>query len=363
MTEQKDRQRSTKTNERLYWNIVKGFAIFLMIYGHCIQHSSLGSFDFFENKIFKLIYSFHMPLFMLTSGYLFFFSFHKRTLKELLLHRTKSMLYPIVFATILNNLLMAIPNSIMSGELRVLDGALFQGIEYSLWFLWSVLSASLAIGFACKVSNNTVTQIILIIVGGLFVALFPNMDDNLFMYPFFVIGFFWARNAPRVENFIRKATIFVFPLFLILLHFYKTEHYIYITPIYSAENGLAYSLKIDIFRFIIGLAGSWCTLAIVAAILHRSIQVNHIPKLVTAISRLGENSLQIYCLSVSLLSGYLPILLRVIMKPYGFNVLAANWSIYNLVFTPLLSILYCAGLYLLVHMLRKLNIHSYIFGR
>ena len=58
---------------RFYIDFVKGIAIFLMLWGHCIQFCAVGDFDFFENWVFKLIYSFHMPLFMLVSGYLFFY--------------------------------------------------------------------------------------------------------------------------------------------------------------------------------------------------------------------------------------------------------------------------------------------------
>ena len=90
---------------RLYINIVKGVAIFLMLWGHCIQYCALNDFDFFENPVFKFIYSFHMPLFMLISGYLFAFSCKKRELRTLLIHRTQGMLQPIAFCTIINYLL------------------------------------------------------------------------------------------------------------------------------------------------------------------------------------------------------------------------------------------------------------------
>ena len=44
---------------------LKGFAIVLVVSGHAIQ-SSTCSFD--ENVYFRIIYSFHMPLFMFLSG-------------------------------------------------------------------------------------------------------------------------------------------------------------------------------------------------------------------------------------------------------------------------------------------------------
>ena len=58
--------------KRGYINFLRGIAIFLMLWGHAIQGMSNGQFDYFEDNMFKLIYSFHMPLFMMISGYLFY---------------------------------------------------------------------------------------------------------------------------------------------------------------------------------------------------------------------------------------------------------------------------------------------------
>ena len=55
--------------ESFYWDIVKGAAIFLMIWGHCIQYCALKDISYMDDVMFKIIYSFHMPLFMLISGY------------------------------------------------------------------------------------------------------------------------------------------------------------------------------------------------------------------------------------------------------------------------------------------------------
>ena len=49
---------------------LKGFAILLVLWGHSIQYLCSG-IDFFQNFIFKIIYSFHMPLFFLISGFFF----------------------------------------------------------------------------------------------------------------------------------------------------------------------------------------------------------------------------------------------------------------------------------------------------
>lgn len=59
-----------------YLDVLKAFTIVCVIIGHCIQYGSgaryLENQCYFDNIVFKIIYSFHMPLFMLISGYLFF---------------------------------------------------------------------------------------------------------------------------------------------------------------------------------------------------------------------------------------------------------------------------------------------------
>ena len=56
------------TNKRLaYFDIAKLIAILLVLYGHCIQYYEGGNCA--ENYPWLIIYSFHLPLFMIVSGY------------------------------------------------------------------------------------------------------------------------------------------------------------------------------------------------------------------------------------------------------------------------------------------------------
>lgn len=352
-----------ENRERLFLNTVKGIAIFLMLWGHCIQYCAMGSFNCFDNVVYETIYTFHMPLFMLVSGYLFFFSFQKRDLKTLLIHRTQGMLQPIVFGTVLFNLLIAVMYQALSTPVDLTDGYLFSGVWTLFWFLWCVLASGVAVSIACKITDNGWLQGILLALGAFLVALFPGMDFQLFMYPFFLAGFFWAkhRNAlARVFGKWKYAALLIYP---VMLPFYNWRHYIYITPMYSEGYGLLGSLKIDVFRFLIGLAGSVFVMVLTDILFRGTVEKGRIPKLVAAVSKMGENSLQIYCLSAPLLTGYLPVVYQKLMEPFGYNIIAENWVVYNLIFTPLLAALYAGGLYFIVLIMRKLRIHALIFGR
>lgn len=58
--------------ERYYeFDNLKGFAIILVIFGHALQYV-IGTEYAYDNILYRLIYSFHMPLFMMISGFFFY---------------------------------------------------------------------------------------------------------------------------------------------------------------------------------------------------------------------------------------------------------------------------------------------------
>lgn len=79
-------------------DIIKGIAILLVVIGHNIQYGSDSSLrltgDFFEHPLYKFIYSFHMPLFTLISGYLCHIR-KNETDRDYLLRKVKVYFIPI----------------------------------------------------------------------------------------------------------------------------------------------------------------------------------------------------------------------------------------------------------------------------
>ena len=87
-------------------DFIRGIAILLVVLGHNIQYGSGNDFyqmeNYFDSLLFKFIYSFHMPLFALLSGYLFFWSM-KRAMKYVIKKRLTSLLLPIFCGVSLEN--------------------------------------------------------------------------------------------------------------------------------------------------------------------------------------------------------------------------------------------------------------------
>lgn len=88
-----------------YLDFVKGIAIILVELGHCVQWGSGAEFRnsglFYEDGLFRFIYSFHMPLFMLVSGYVFYWSFGRRAFRETARRQFRCLLVPCLCWTAL----------------------------------------------------------------------------------------------------------------------------------------------------------------------------------------------------------------------------------------------------------------------
>ncbi len=333
-------------------NLLRGLAIFLMLWGHCIQYCCGGQFDFFENDLFKAIYSFHMPLFMTISGYLFFFSASKRELAELVPYKVKSLLYPILMGSIVN---LIITIGIASLVCRKLGGVNIN--LQSLWFLWSVLAASFVMSFVAK-TKLVLIKILLVASGLIFVTVLPCKVMNIYMYPYFVIGYLVARKIHTVPIKLINAIGFILSVcFIVMLIYYKKDYFIYTTGIFGGKS-LSESLLIDCYRWCVGFFGC-ASIAWISKLLYKWSAKFSFHKLLVI---LGENSLALYVLSVSLLSYYLPKIMGLLLKRLTW----INWNDYISIYyviTFIVAVCYSLLILWIVKLLKKTNAHALIFGR
>ncbi len=82
----------------LYLDLVKLFAIYLVILGHTVSAMECGSIT--NNKLYAFIYSFHMPLFMLLSGYFVSSRLREMPVMELLKKKGLQLLLPAITCTL-----------------------------------------------------------------------------------------------------------------------------------------------------------------------------------------------------------------------------------------------------------------------
>lgn len=329
----------------LFLDFVKGFAIFCVIFGHCIQYGSgthiLTDRLFFDDILFKIIYSFHMPLFMIVSGYLFSFSVERQTYSALLKKRIYSLLIP-VFVWSLIPLTAKVMNLVLSGQsirlMYVFKTYLLISIN-NLWFLWAVFWCSSAVILVRQCFNDSKC---VYLVGFLLTFLIPDVFGLAlykFMYPYFLAGYLCGR-----ENIISKlkticqnnlTLLLCFAAFAILLRFYHRDTYIYTTGYYLFRGEPGRQFAIDIYRCCIGFIGSALVLSILFKLfpfLNSSVK--------KGIGHIGANTFGIYIISNCLFSYVLPHL-------------TASLQRINYVFTTIESILVLSASFLITICLKK----------
>lgn len=262
----------SNTKQRsLYLDIVKGVAITLVVFGHCLQYGTSLNVDdtYFGNSIFITIYSFHMPLFMLVSGYLFWGSANRHSAKKNVRSRISGLLVPIFSWNTLNLLLLDVTKLIKGDTISI--GGNIQSYLSATWFLWSIFWCSLIVLIVRRFLHDTPIVYILLSFMLLFLPNTHGIPYHVYMYPYFVIGYFWNKingsNAFEVMSFKRKLCVCLISiiLFLILLFMYTKDDYIYTsgTCIFQHPTFMYSLLLTDLYRYIIGLVGSVSVLIIV----------------------------------------------------------------------------------------------------
>ena len=114
-------------------DVLKGFAIFIVVWGHCIQFLADAKYDFFSNEIFKIIYTFHMPLFMVISGYLFYPALQKKSFVDIAGGKISQLITPVFFW-------FAIASLIFNNKITI--DSVTHTIVYGLWFIWTLYAVS-----------------------------------------------------------------------------------------------------------------------------------------------------------------------------------------------------------------------------
>ena len=288
----------------------KAFAIITVVLGHSIQYGSGTTFstdnNLLENTVFRLIYSFHMPFFMLISGYLFFFSTQKHSFRHNLISRFTSLFVPIIFWNIIPFIQYTWHDR--PHTLRYLFHSYLVTMTDNCWFLWAIFFCSLVVLLVSKFFKDN----ILIYLIGFLITFFIPDSHNLFlykfMYPYFLIGYFFNKAGIFIKLTQIKASyrsiigVGSGIVFVILLYFFHTTSYIYTSKYSLIGKVWTTQFGIDIYRFMIGLIGS----AFFTCILSKLFLL--IPdKVMNIFASIGKKSLGIYLVSGLIFVNILPV--------------------------------------------------------
>ena len=227
-----------------FWDVLKGILIYLVVLGHFVQYGTTG--DFWQHPLFRGIYIFHMPLFILVSGY---FGVHTLSrpwgmfLRKMGLH----LLLPIAVFYLCQLVILALYT----------PGYSLMQYFRGMWFLWVLLECHVAAkfihgipGWGNRVLGGVTVWVLACLLHEVEV---PHAAYFVFLWPFYTLGF-----CMRQWCFIfykRHCLLLLFlPLYLLAFYIFRPEWFIYRTPLTLSHPGN--SLSIYFIRLACGMIAS-----------------------------------------------------------------------------------------------------------
>lgn len=264
-------------------DIIRGFAILLVVLGHAVaKENVLTAENDVCNLLYDFIYSFHMPLFFIVSGFVFSV---KENLKQHVWNIFRSLLVPYVFFNLFTIFLQqllpffSIEERSVGEQIRtmVLNGG-------NLWFIYVLIEFRLLFYLIDKVVDSKISRagIILVVLIVIAAAKLPAVKYLLFnsfkLYaPFFMIGYMIKLLVEQkciVLSTRKKISAGIILLLIdVLLFCYKMN--------FGDRIPLYYVIYLPIA--LLGCAASYC---LVCSIPHAKIR--------KALVGLGKTSFQIY---------------------------------------------------------------------
>lgn len=277
-------------------NILRGFAIFLVILGHCIQHGSGEEYyinaSYYSSILFKSIYGFHMPLFMVISGFLFSISIKKWTTKKLISNRLL-LLLPIFVWNFIIHFKQYLSTLLALGFLPFIKEYILSSL-YSFWFLWALFYCCMIVLIVHKFFKDSY---IIYFLG--FILTFFVTDNycgaaSKYLYPFFVLSYLYGNLKSKgidfkFQSLKNKLLPALFLIYGILIFFYKEKHYIY-TSGYIIIGKDPSQIIVNLYRLLVGLIGCILCIIIIQKF-HEHFDHNFI---LFIFSQLGKHSLGLY---------------------------------------------------------------------
>lgn len=274
-------------------DIAKGFLIILVVVGHGLQYaigSDYGtSGEFFFDPFYRAIYCFHMPLFMIISGYLFFRSIHKG-MKYVVKSKIVTIVIPYTtYVTIFILLTTLLENT--NGWYRILVN--------EFWFLPSILLNSIIVGLVVHLIKSKTLQLIILT----FIAISLHFISKylpgtyVFMFTCFITGYFYNmfinHSLLLHVNTNHWTLLFAIVSFYICYSYFEYDIFVYTSSTCIWKNGQLspHNILINIQRYIIGIIASASFMVIVS-------YYKLLPqKVIKFLGQCSRYSLGIYCLS------------------------------------------------------------------
>lgn len=301
--------------ERNYvFDALKLFAIIMVVWGHAI--ADWCPVEFTSHRVFILIYSFHMPLFMTIVGF-FSLSVANMTFMGTVMTKARQLLLPafVVYSP------LAVGVLIKSGLVSMINGI----IIVSFWFLKCAFICFLLYFFILKL----VRKVPIAIIVSLAISVFINEFSVSRMFPYFVFGIILRNIYPSIKKHAGIIALLSGIVYLGQLPFFDKDvlMVVNVSPIpkiLSLLNRIDVEAIRSLLCVTVGLSGSLFFITLFEYLATKISFGSYGRKAVV----LGSETLGIYMFHLYLIE----------LPPKYFGVIEGmNSTIYYCLFTPLLT--------------------------
>lgn len=276
-------------------DIIKGVAILLVLVGHVIQFASGVEYQktgaFYDNVLFKVIYSFHMPLFMVVSGFLFHHSVISKSPWTIIWNKVRTLIIPIFTFALIVWLIRFNSQYSFVDQIR----SYLSMTRYTLWFLWALFYSSMGVLAGHYLFKNHVVVWVILILASFLTPDKWFSEMYKFTFPCFLFGYY-ARKYDWL-GFLKNNIHLILPIgglvFISSLFFYHTDCYVYMSGCDILSEGRIDWIQLgrNIFRILVGILGSVVCISLILFAFTRCID----GKLSAILAQIGMATMGIYC--------------------------------------------------------------------
>ena len=266
---------TVKKNRDIRFDFVKLFTIFLVILGHILP--LLNKEYGYSHHLRKVIYSFHMPLFMILSG---FFSSSSLSLcfYSLVQKKIRQLILPAISCTIL---------VCVAAYFLLYDFSYRDEVIGNSWFLKTLFVVYI---IAWPIKHFAIGEEIYALFSIIILFFIPHsysLQIN-YLYPFFLIGYFLHKY--RIFEFLeekkyRCRVLFMFFISYCILYLFHDSDYIPIT-----YNNLHNHMTQILLKYLVAITGSMTIILLILQLFNFKKESS----LIVQLSNYGKYTLGIY---------------------------------------------------------------------
>ncbi|MBW8348742.1 acyltransferase family protein [Bacillus sp. IITD106] len=194
-----------------YFDNAKFILIFLVVFGHLIQ-SYIDSNSFFST-LYKLLYTFHMPAFILISGFFAKGFYEKGYIKKI----TIKLIIPYLIFQVIYSVFYFILYSKSMIKIDILNP------HWSLWFLISLFCWNIMLIAFNKLKPGyaiTLALLIGLIVGYVdWISNYLSLSRTFVFFPFFIVGYYLKKEHFQLLTKSRTKIVMAGTIVIIALVF------------------------------------------------------------------------------------------------------------------------------------------------